>query len=152
MDLKEINKIYDFSNRTFVITGGTGVLGGEIACALVGLKANVAIMDRNPQLEEKVLKRIETYPGKAVVIFGDVLDKSLIQRSAENIIREFGQIDGLINAAGGNHPEATTSSNHSFFDLPIEALRKTMDLNLLGTIIPSQVFGKYMAERGEELY
>jgi len=149
MDLKEINKIYDFSNRTFVITGGTGVLGGEIACALVGLKANVAIMDRNPQLEEKVLKRIETYPGKAVVIFGDVLDKSLIQRSAENIIREFGQIDGLINAAGGNHPEATTSSNHSFFDLPIEALRKTMDLNLLGTIIPSQVFGKYMAERGE---
>jgi NAD(P)-dependent dehydrogenase (short-subunit alcohol dehydrogenase family) len=149
MDLKEINKIYDFSNRTFVITGGTGVLGGEIACALVGLKANVAIMDRNPQLEDEVLKKINTYPGKAVIIYGDVLDKTLIQQAAENIIAEFGKIDGLINAAGGNHPQATTNPDNSFFDLPIDALRKTLDLNLLGTIIPSQVFGKYMAEQGE---
>jgi NAD(P)-dependent dehydrogenase (short-subunit alcohol dehydrogenase family) len=148
MDLEELNRVYDFTNKTVVITGGTGVLGAEIACALVGCCANVAILDRNTKLEEEMVKRIETSPGKYIIVYGDVLDRDLLKKSAEKILSEFGSVDCLINAAGGNHPDATTGQDKSFFDLPLEALRFTSDLNLLGTIIPSQIFGQIMAEKG----
>lgn len=149
MDLAEIKQIYDFEDKTVVITGGTGILGGEIACALVGCGANVAIMDRNPNLAEEVSRRIETSVGRAIVVYGDVLDRKVLTQSFDKIIHEFGKVDCLVNAAGGNHPDATTGPEKSFFDLPLEAIRFTSDLNLLGTILPSQIFGKHMAERGE---
>ena len=148
MNLKEINQIYDFTGKTVVITGGTGVLGAEMACALVGCCANVAIVDRNTKLEQEMVKRIETSPGNYIIVYGDVLDRGLLKKSADKIIHEYGSVDCLINAAGGNHPDATTGKDKSFFELPVEALRFTTDLNLLGTIIPSQIFGKIMAEHG----
>ena len=148
MDLKELNQLYDFKGKTVVITGGTGVLGAEMACALVGCRANVAIVDRNTILENEMVKRIENLPGKYIIVYGDVLDRNLLKKSADKILKEYGSIDCLINAAGGNHPNATTGMDKSFFDLPTDALRFTTDLNLIGTIIPSQIFGKIMAERG----
>jgi NAD(P)-dependent dehydrogenase (short-subunit alcohol dehydrogenase family) len=149
MDLKELNQLYDFKGKTVVITGGTGILGAEMACALVGCRANVAIIDRKTELEEEMVKRIETYPGNYIIVFGDVLNRDLLEESASMILEEYGSVDCLINAAGGNHPDATTGKDKSFFDLPIDALRFTTDLNLLGTIIPSQIFGKIMAEKGQ---
>jgi NAD(P)-dependent dehydrogenase (short-subunit alcohol dehydrogenase family) len=88
-------------------------------------------------------------PGKYMVVYGDVLDREQLESAAENIRAAFGDIDMLINAAGGNHPRATTSADVSFFDLPDEALRFVFDLNIVGTILPSQVFGRVMAEKGE---
>ena len=149
MDLNEIGKIYDFSGRSVVITGGAGILGGEIACALVGCGANVAIVDRDPALAERLMSRFETSCGQAIVVYGDVLQPELIQQAAQQILDAFGQIDCLVNGAGGNSPGATTTPEQKFFDLPAEALRFVFDLNILGTILPSQVFGKYMAEQGE---
>jgi NAD(P)-dependent dehydrogenase (short-subunit alcohol dehydrogenase family) len=149
MDLAEIKRIYDFTNKTIVITGGTGILGGEIACALVGCGANVAIMDRNIKLADDVMKRIETAIGRVIIVYGDVLDRKILTQTFEKIISEFGKVDCLINAAGGNHPDATTSPDKSFFDLPLEAFRFTSDLNLLGTVLPCQIFGKHMADRRE---
>ena len=149
MDFAELNQMYNFTGRSIVITGGAGVLGGEMACALVGCGASVAIIDRDPALAERLMHRFETSIGEAIVVYGDVLKPETLQQAAEKVIDTFGRIDGLINGAGGNNPRATTNPNQSFFDLPPDALRFVFDLNLLGTILPSQVFGKYMIEQGE---
>jgi len=149
MNLQELTKMYDFTGKTVVITGGAGILGGEIACALVGCNANVAILDRDPSLANRFIKRLESPVGRASIIYADVLDISILRQSAETVVKEFGTVDCLINAAGGNRPQATTSKDLSFFDLPADALRFVFDLNIIGTILPSQVFGKMFAERGE---
>ncbi len=149
MNLTELTKQYDFTGKTVAITGGAGILGGEIACALVGCNANVAILDRDPALAQRFIQRIPTSVGRAAVIYTDVLDMSTLKETADAVLDEFDGIDYLINAAGGNKPEATTSPDLSFFDLPVDALRFVFDLNIIGTILPSQVFGKLMAERGE---
>jgi NAD(P)-dependent dehydrogenase (short-subunit alcohol dehydrogenase family) len=150
MNLKELNLFYDFTDRTVLVTGGAGVLGSEIACALVGFNANVIILDRDQELAQKVIERFpQAVKGRAVRVFGDVLKTETLLQANETIQAEFGAVDILINAAGGNHPSATTSADLSFFDLPSDALRHVGDLNLLGTILPCQVFGRGMAERGE---
>ena len=149
MNLQELTQWYDFSDKTIVITGGTGVLGGEMACALVGCGANVAVLDRNPELPEYLKQPMDAGPGKYMVAFADVLVRENLELAAKAILNAFGDIHMLINAAGGNHPRATTGADASFFDLPDEALRFVFDLNILGTIMPSQVFGRFMAERGE---
>lgn len=149
MDLAELTRMYDFKGRSIVVTGGAGILGGEICCALVGCGAKVALLDRDPQLADRLMQRFETSVGEAIVVYGDVLNADTLKQARQVILDSFGGIDGLVNAAGGNKPEATTSPERSFFDLPEEALRFVVDLNLLGTILPSQVFGRHMAEKGE---
>jgi NAD(P)-dependent dehydrogenase (short-subunit alcohol dehydrogenase family) len=149
MNLQELSKQYDFSGKTVIITGGAGVLGGEMACALVGCNANVVILDRDPALADQVVRRFETTKGRYLVVKGDVLNKESLEQAAAEIVRHFGRIDCLINGAGGNNPKATTNPEQSFFSLPAENLKFVSDLNLLGTILPSQVFGKYMADQKE---
>ena len=150
MNLEELKSIYDFTDCTVLVTGGAGVLGGELACALVGCNANVVILDRDQELAQRVIERFpKTVKGRAVRVYGDVLHPESLQQANETIKAEFGAVDVLINAAGGNHPSATTKPDLSFFDLPFDALRHVGDLNLLGTILPCQVFGRGMAEGGE---
>ena len=149
MNLEELTRLYDFSGRSVVITGGAGILGGEMACALVGCNASVAILDRDLVLAENLVKRFETNRGRHLVVCGDVLKKETLEEAARRIVAEFGRVDCLVNCAGGNDPRATTRSGQSFFDLPEEALRFVLNLNLLGTMLPSQVFGKYMAGQNE---
>jgi len=150
MNLEELKSLYDFSNRTVVITGGAGVLGGEIACALVGLNANVVILDRDQELAQKVIERFpKVVKGRGIRVYGDVLKIETLKQAQETIRAEFSQVDILVNAAGGNHPSATTKPDLSFFDLPLDALRFVGELNLLGTILPCQVFGRELADRGE---
>ncbi len=144
-----VHKWYDFSGRTVLITGGAGILGGEMACMLVGCGANVAIMDRDPAMANRLLDRLGCGPGCAVVVYGDVLKRETLIEAGEVVRQEFGPVDTLINAAGGNHPKATTSDELSFFDLPEEALRFAFELNVVGTMLPCQVYGQGMAERGE---
>ncbi|HKQ93911.1 MAG TPA: SDR family oxidoreductase [Blastocatellia bacterium] len=140
--------MYDFTDRTIVVTGATGVLCGAMARALVGCGANVVILARSPEKGAAALDGISG-PGNAMSILGDALKKETLQDVARVAIDRFGRIDGLINGAGGNIPQATTRQDLSFFDLPEDALRHVFDLNLLGTILPSQVFGRHMAEQGE---
>jgi NAD(P)-dependent dehydrogenase (short-subunit alcohol dehydrogenase family) len=148
MNHNELIKMYDFSGRAIVITGGTGVLCSTMASALVGCGANVAILARTPAKGDDLLSQM-TGPGRAMIVEGDVLKQDTIERAASRVIAEFGQIDGLINGAGGNNPQATTRPDLTFFDLPEEALRYVFDVNLLGTILPCQVFGRRMADQGE---
>jgi len=150
MDLQSLTQLYDFSGRTVAISGGAGVLASEMASALVGCHANVVILDRDTQLADRVLERFPgNTVGRGIRVYADVLERESLQQALETLQVEFGQVDILINAAGGNHPSATTKPDLSFFDLPLDALRHVGDLNLLGTILPCQVFGRGMAERGE---
>jgi NAD(P)-dependent dehydrogenase (short-subunit alcohol dehydrogenase family) len=150
MNLEELTRLYDFSDYTALVTGGAGVLGSELACALVGCNANVVILDRDQELAQKAIERFpKVVKGRAARVFGNVLDVESLHQAHETIKAEFGAVNILINAAGGNHPSATTRPELSFFDLPFDALRHVGDLNLLGTILPCQVFGRSMAERGE---
>jgi len=149
MDAIELARLYDFSGQTAVITGGTGTLGGEIACALVGCGANVAILDRNMDPAQHILELMEPRRNHAVAVRADVLDPESLRQAAKVILEKFGAVHSLVNAAGGNKPQATTGSNQSFFDLPPDALRWVFELNMLGTMYPCQVFGKIMADKGE---
>jgi NAD(P)-dependent dehydrogenase (short-subunit alcohol dehydrogenase family) len=149
MDLSQLTHLYDFSGKTVVVTGGTGILGAEIACALVGCGANVAILDRNLDPVQHIMDLMEPRANQAVAVRADVLDLDSLRQAADTVVKKFGVVDCLVNAAGGNKPTATTSPTLSFFDLPTDAFRWVVDLNLVGTILPSQVFGKLMAERGE---
>lgn len=147
MNLEELTRQYDFCDRVMVVTGGAGVLGGEMACALAGCGARVAIVDRKPEEAGRLRERLGDGADRLLVIGGNVLEKDSMEQAARRIVETWGGIDGLINAAGGNHPGATTGAEQTFFDLPESALRFVSDLNLLGTIIPSQAFGRVMAER-----
>ena len=147
MNLQELSNQYDFTGKTVVITGGAGVLCGEMACALVGCNANVVILDRDPALADRVVKRFDSTKGKYLVVKGDVLNKESLEQALAEIVKHFGRIDCLINGAGGNNPKATTNPEQSFFSLSPESLKFVSDLNLLGTILPSQVFGKSMARQ-----
>ncbi|MCI0691954.1 SDR family oxidoreductase [candidate division KSB1 bacterium] len=147
MTLEQLKSMYDFSGRPVAVTGGTGVLGSEMACALGGCRANVAIISRKPVVAEPLIKRIESTGGHAMAVYGDVCQTDTIAKAAEEIIKTFGRIDGLLNGAGGNNPRATTNPEQSFFQLSQEALEWVVNLNLTGTILPSQIFGKYMAEQ-----
>jgi NAD(P)-dependent dehydrogenase (short-subunit alcohol dehydrogenase family) len=148
MDFTELTKMYDFTGRSILITGGTGVLGSAMVQTLVGCGANVAVLARDEAKANHLLESVSG-PGLAIVAQGDVLERETLLEAAQKVVAEFGQIDGLINGAGGNKPEATAVPGRSFFDLPEAALRFVFDLNLLGTILPCQVFGRLMAERGE---
>jgi NAD(P)-dependent dehydrogenase (short-subunit alcohol dehydrogenase family) len=150
MDLDRITQMYDFSGHTVAITGGAGILGGEMACALAGCGANVAILDRDPGLADRLMDRLNLCSGRAIVVYADVLERDALFKAEETIASEFGtSADMLINAAGGNNPKATTAADVSFFDLDEDALRFVFDLNAIGTMMPSQVFGRKMAEQGE---
>lgn len=117
--------------------------------ALVGCNANVVILDRDIELSKKVIEHFpKTAKGHAARVYGDILKMETLHRANETIKADFRAVDVLINAAGGNHPLATTSVDLSFFDLPLDTLRHVSDLNLLGTILPCQAFGRGMADRG----
>ena len=143
-----VNSAYDLAGRSVVVTGGTGVLGRAIVQGLLNAGANVAILVRNQVKAESLLAEMSK-KDSAVIVGGDVLKKDDLQRALEEVIKTFGRVDCLVNGAGGNDPRATTRPDLSFFDLPEEALQFVFDLNLFGTVYPSQVFGKQMAEQGE---
>jgi NAD(P)-dependent dehydrogenase (short-subunit alcohol dehydrogenase family) len=150
MNLDELRSLYDFSGRTVLVTGGTGVLARELVTTLAQCNANVVGLSRNHEQGSMLMAEdIKSVKRQALHVYGDVLNRESLQQANETILAEFGAVDILINAAGGNHPSATTKPDLSFFDLPLDALRHVGDLNLLGTILPCQVFGRGMAERGD---
>ena len=138
-----------FEGKVAVITGGGGVLCSAVAEALAKEGASIAILDIREDAAETVASKIRAEGGKALAVKADVTDRTSVEEACKTILREFGTVDLLVNGAGGNDPRASTSPKLSFFDIPQEALERVVHLNLLGTIIPCQVFGKVMAEKGE---
>jgi len=144
MDLKNP---YDLSDKVAVLTGGAGVLCSTLAHALSACGAKVAILDINLEAAKQVVAQLCESGGEAIAIKTNVLDKASVEEAAKQVIGAFGRVDILINGAGGNKKEATTSDKLSFFDLPADAIRWVFELNCIGTVLPSQVFGRYMADQ-----
>ena len=147
--MKSTDPLFDLTGKVAVITGGGGVICGAFARELGGRGARVAVLDRAVDFAKKVAGEITAAGGEAIAVACDVLDLASIRAAADTIIRAFGRVDILINGAGGNKKEATTGPEMSFFDIPADALRFVIDLNLLGSVLPSQVFGKLMADQGD---
>jgi NAD(P)-dependent dehydrogenase (short-subunit alcohol dehydrogenase family) len=137
---------YNLTNKVAVVTGGAGVLCSGICRALARAGAKVAILDMNAQAADALTEEITSGGGRAFSTACNVLDKNSLEAAAQFVLEKYGRVDILINGAGGNKPLATTSPELSFFDLPDEILHDVLDLNLMGTILPSQVFGKVMAQ------
>jgi len=140
---------FDLSGKTAVITGGGGVLCGGIARHLAERGVHVAVLDLKTEAAEACAKCVTEAGGKAVAVSANVLERQSLDLALERCRQALGEIDILINGAGGNHPSATTGADMKFFDIPVDAFNKVMGLNLLGTVLPSMVFGKAMAARGE---
>ncbi len=135
------------AGKTVVITGGAGVLCACIAENLATLGARVAVLDIRPDAADEAAARIRSAGGQAVGFSCDVLERASVEQTTKRVTETFGPVDILINGAGGNKAQATTGVQQTFFDLPAEALQWVFNLNLMGAIIPSQVFGRVMAEQ-----
>ncbi len=142
-----VQNLFDLRGQVVAITGGGGVLCRAIGLGLARLGMRVAVLDLAPEAAERVAGEIRAQGGEALVIACDVLDRGSLEAAAAAVLRAFGRVDALVNGAGGNKKQATTGPELSFFDLPPEAARWVFDLNFLGTLLPSQVFGKLMAEQ-----
>ena len=143
-----LDRLFDFTEKVAVLTGGAGVLCSTMARALSICGARMAILDVNLEGAERVASQLREGGGEAIAVKADVLDKGGLEEAARQVIATFGRVDILINGAGGNKKEATTSDELSFFDLPADAIRWVFELNCIGTVLSSQVFGRYMAEQG----
>lgn len=148
----------DLKSKTCVITGGGGVIGHALASALGSVKCNVAVLDLFKESADKVAKDISAkHKVKCKGITADVLDKMSLIKAKDEIYASFGNIDFLINAAGGNHPTATTKKefidpddinnlNDTFFGLNLDGFRHVFDLNFMGTMLPTMVFAQDMVK------
>jgi NAD(P)-dependent dehydrogenase (short-subunit alcohol dehydrogenase family) len=139
---------FDLEGNIAVITGGAGVLCSEMSKQLGARGVKVVVLDLHLDKARTVADEILASGGCAIGLKVDVLDKESVQQAKDEVLKAFGRVDILINGAGGNKKEATVTDELSFFDLPVDALRWVMDLNFLGTVIPTQVFGEVMAKQG----
>lgn len=145
-----MNSLFSLENKIAVITGGTGALGAAMCRGLAAAGATIVIMARTASATEALAKEIGAAGGKATGIACDVLDRAALDAAVRSVEGAHGSVDILVNAAGGNKPEATAMpGQRSFFDLPPDALQWVVNLNLMGTLLASQAFGASMAARGQ---
>lgn len=130
-----------------VITGGTGVLGKAIAFHLAEEGAKVVILGRKAEIGDAIAGEIKANGGEAMFLTTDVMNRELLEQNLADILKAYGRIDALLNAAGGNMPGATIAPTGTFFDLKIEEFQRVLELNLTGTVLPTQVFLKPMVEQ-----
>lgn len=144
-----MDPLFDLSGKVAALTGAGGVIGGAMAKALAARGARVAVLDLMPEAAETIAADIRKDGGEALAVQANVLERESVEQAAATVQAQLGPVDILVNGAGGNKKEATTAPDLSFFDLPPDALRWVFDLNFLGSVIPSQVIGKPMAERND---
>ncbi len=140
--------IFSLANKVIVVTGGTGILGASFVKALALAGAKVAILGRNADVANQRAKEINDNGGDALAVVADVLNEESLVGAKEQILAKYKKIDGLVNGAGGNMPGAVVDPSASVFDLDMDSLNKVMNLNLFGTILPTQVFGQEIAKNG----
>jgi NAD(P)-dependent dehydrogenase (short-subunit alcohol dehydrogenase family) len=141
--------LFSLRGRTAFVTGGSGALGGALCRGLALAGARVAIGGRRIELCELLAESIRADGGEALAVRCDVLDLASLYAARDAISAAFGPVDILVNAAGGNAPDATTSAERPFFDLASGAVAEVFDTNFTGVFQACQVFGKEMSARGE---
>ncbi len=142
-------QLFNIKDNVTVITGGTGVLGRTIARYLALEGAKVIILGRNEEVGKQIVDSIQNEGGHCRFMKTDVLDQKKVEENCKEILEIYGRVDTLLNAAGGNMPGAVIAPDGNFFDLKVDEFQKVLNLNLTGTVIPTQVFLKPMVEQGK---
>ncbi len=144
-----MSNMFDLKDKVVVLTGAGGILCGQMAGDLAQAGARVVVLDLRVEAAESVAEGIKKAGGDALALSCNVLKKDSLEEARAKTVERYGRVDALINGAGGNSPKATTSDQMSFFDLPSEAADFVFQLNFTGTLLPSQAFGKVMADQGD---
>ena len=140
---------FSLSGKVAIVTGGTGVLGGTMARGLARAGAAVGVLGRRKEVARQIVDELTAEGHRALPLVGDVLDQASLFASRETVMREWGRVDILVNAAGGNMSGATVVGDVTFFNMTQDAFDGVVALNLTGTLLPTQVFGEVMAGQGE---
>lgn len=140
---------FSLQGKVIVVTGGTGILGNSFVNAIVEAGGAVGILGRKESVAEERADAINKQGGRAIALVADVMDEQQLTTAKEKILKAFGKVDGLVNAAGGNMPEGVLQPDQDIFSMNMEGMKKVMDINLWGTLIPTQVFGEAIARTGK---
>lgn len=144
-----MNNLFNIKDYVVVITGGTGILGRCIAKYLSLEGARVIIGGRKAEVGEQIVADIQSVGGECEFVKMDVMNAEQMQSACDYIVNKYGRVDTLLNAAGGNMPGATISPSQTFFDLAPEQFQTVLNLNLTGTVIPTQIFLQPMVKQGK---
>jgi NAD(P)-dependent dehydrogenase (short-subunit alcohol dehydrogenase family) len=139
---------FSLKDKVIVVTGGTGIIGNAFINGIIAAGGSVGILGRNEKIANERVQSIIEKGGKAIALIADVTNESQLISAREKMLTKFGKIDGLVNAAGGNIPDAVVQPEQDIFKLNVIALDEVMRLNLLGTILPTQVFGEAIKDNG----
>src|SRR4051812_15612536 len=140
---------FSLQDKVIVVTGGTGILGNSFVDAIVEAGGAVGILGRNAAIANERTEAIKSKGGKAIALVADVMDEKQLLEAKRKTLDAFGKIDGLVNAAGGNMPGGVLQPNEDIFTMNLDGMKKVMDINLWGTLIPTQVFGEALAKNGK---
>lgn len=144
-----MNNLFDIKDNVVVITGGTGVLGRTIAKYLALEGAKVVILGRKEDVGNAIAQDITAAGGCCEFMKTDVMNAEVVKRNCADIVAKYGRVDTLLNAAGGNMAGATIPPDKTFFDLQVDQFQTVLNLNLTGTVIPTQVFLEPMVKQGK---
>jgi NAD(P)-dependent dehydrogenase (short-subunit alcohol dehydrogenase family) len=140
------HNMFSLQGKVIAVTGGTGILGGAFIDGIVAAGGAVGILGRNEKVATERAEKINAAGGKAVPLVADVMHAEQVAAAKEALLAAFGKVDGLVNAAGGIMPQGVLQPNQDIFGMNLEGMRQVMDLNLWGTVIPTQVFGPALAQ------
>lgn len=143
-----MNQGFSLKDKAIIVTGGTGILGKAFIEGIAAAGGAVGILGRNEKVATERAEVVIKNGGKAVPLIADVMNETQLKAARQTMLDTFGRIDGLVNGAGGNMPEGVLQPSADIFDLNIEGMRKVMDLNLWGTLTPTQIFGETIAQTG----
>ena len=141
--------MFSLKRKVIVVTGGTGVLGYSFIKAISGAGAIVGVLGRNEKVANERVKEIIEAGGQAIALIADVQNEAALDVCCIKIVNAFGKIDGLVNAAGGNVPEAVLQPGDDLFEMNVSGMKKAMEVNLWGTVLPTLIFGKAIAHNGQ---
>jgi NAD(P)-dependent dehydrogenase (short-subunit alcohol dehydrogenase family) len=141
---------FSLKDKVIVVTGGTGILGNSFIKAICEAGGSVGILGRNADVAEERASAINANGGNAIALVADVMEESQLKNARDKMIKHFGKIDGLVNGAGGNSKEGVLLPSEDLFDMNLDGMKKVMDLNLWGTLLPTQIFAKVIAETSQK--
>lgn len=144
-----MNDKFSLEGKVIVVTGGTGILGNSFVNGIVYAGGTVVILGRNETVGNERADVINKKGGKALAVVADVLNQDDLVAARGKILKVFGRIDGLVNGAGGNMPQGVLQPDEDIFKMNLEGMKQVMDLNLWGTLLPTQVFGEEIAKTGK---
>src|ERR1700722_10021783 len=140
---------FSLKDKVIIVTGGTGILGNSFVNGIAEAGGIVGILGRNQAVAEERASNIKANGGQAIALVADALDIDQLMTAKNKVLDAFGRIDGLVNGAGGNMPQGVLQPDEDIFKMNLEGMKQVMDLNLWGTLHPTQVFGEEIAKTGK---